>query len=490
MGPLWLYAPQGGPPRLDGRADAAEPVAGFSLETQVRTLALAPLPLRRRPGVLVGAGAAVMRLVRPDLPERPATGAEPGTDQEKAARALFQRAETVWDRLADVDVALADPINLWSELSRRWTEDAPDDAPRMDVIVRQARRLGPILDALDRAPRRILRRSHRLTPLARVQEMDRRAVTWLIRQPGDTLAERAGDRQRVLAVAREENFDTLENRVLRAYADLARAVAKDYGERHHGKRATRRWRDVDDFGRRCRRLSRDLAGRGVRLAEPGVTPNFTLLENPRYREVWAAWQALLRRREEEDEIWRWQARSWEEFCALAVMVALQRLPGARLVAAAPLTFLDEQRRGSRVEHDNPLGVFHLPAQDMVVEVQYRLANPGGWRADLAAPIWLRFGRTADTGGFLKLAVIWPIWDAAGGLVAGEAEEIAAMASALRPRLLRGAAVIRPAAPEATVTEAQAPGVIALATGVQGEALRDGVAALSDFFAVLFAAESG
>jgi hypothetical protein len=337
-----------------------------------------------------------------------------------------------------------------------------------------------ILDALDRAPRRILRRTHRMIPIARVQEMDRRALTWLIRQPGETLAERAGDAQRVLAVAREENFDTLENRVLRAYAELARAVARDYLDRNERKQSTRRHRQVREFSKRCRRLARDLADRGVRRAEPGVTPNFVLLENPRYRQVWQAWQDLLQRREIEDDLWRWQARSWDEFCALAVMVALQAVPGAHLVAAAPLWFYDEQQRGSWIERDNPLGAFHLPAQGLVAEVQYRLDRPGSWRADLAAPVWIRFGRTDDPVSFHKLVAIWPIWDSAGGLVPGEAFEVAGFLPRHVKQGLRAAVVLRPIPHGGSSDLDVATNVIALSLGVQNSALRDGLAALADF----------
>ena len=51
----------------------------------------------------------------------------------------------------------------------------------------------------------------------------------LVRQPGETLAERAGPSQRIRAVTRHQNFDTLENQVLRSYAELARSVARASG---------------------------------------------------------------------------------------------------------------------------------------------------------------------------------------------------------------------------------------------------------------------
>ena len=42
----------------------------------------------------------------------------------------------------------------------------------MDVIVRHAQEVAKALDRIEAAPRRILRRLHRMVPLARVQEID------------------------------------------------------------------------------------------------------------------------------------------------------------------------------------------------------------------------------------------------------------------------------------------------------------------------------
>ena len=81
---------------------------------------------------------------------------------------------------------------------------------------------------------------------------------------GESMAERAGDRQRVLAVVREESLDTLENRVLRAYCELAWHVAREYRERYAHLQKSRRVTQVEAFGRQCRRLAHELAARGVR----------------------------------------------------------------------------------------------------------------------------------------------------------------------------------------------------------------------------------
>ena len=190
------------------------------------------------------------------------------------------------------DDALANPLRFWQELSEKWSS-RDNSPPQMHIIVQHARKLPRILNELVRVPRRILRRTHQQILVSQVQEIDRRSMMWLARQPGETLAERAGDRQRLLAVAREENFDTLENRVLHAYVEAAKAVARDYLKRNRFKAQHARYRRIAEFQTLCKRISRDLSDRSVRIAEAGVIPNFALQENPRYHAVWQGWKDLL-----------------------------------------------------------------------------------------------------------------------------------------------------------------------------------------------------
>ena len=479
-GSAWIYASPRAPIVVNG-GGAGQEVSGFSLPGDLRTLQVLPLPIRHSPPTKIRVGDKISVLHWPTLPERPPLKREPQTEPERAGYALFLRARSVWDRLRDLDSALSDPLNLWQDLRKRWT-GLDDTPPQMDVIVRQANHLSRIVDELQRAPRRILRRTHRQIPISRVQEIDRRAMNWLVRQPGETLAERGGDRQKILAVAREENFDTLENRVLRAYCDLAHHVASEYLKRNLRKRGTTRARRVEEFGVRCRRLAQDLASRGVRVAEAGVTPNFVLQENVKYRRVWDAWHELLGQEKLLDDLWRWQARSWEEDCALAVMVALVGIPGATLVASAPIEFLGEQICGSWIQHDNPLGVFHLPEQGRVVEVRYRMNSPARDLADFAAPIWVRVGEVGDVSGFLSNIAIWPMWDAEGSLVKGEADELQQVIGAGRKAGLKAGIVIRPAVDNETSESEIRSDVLALSMGTDKDALWSAVDVLSDFLA--------
>lgn len=475
--PCWLYT-KGAPVRIDGKKDAFEPLAGFNQPNEPRQLVLLPLPARHKPLPEVQDSGTRLRLDVSGLPER-FRGEDPKTADEALALALFRRAEDVWDRLAEVETALADPATLWSQLAGRWGADDENHEPRMDIIVRQARKLKPVLEALERGPRKILRRTHRMIPISRLQEMDRRAMTWLIRQPGDTMEERAGDDQRLLGVAREENYDTLENRVLRAYLDLARHHAKDYLERHRAKANRPRYRLVKEFRAQALRLDRRLQEASVRRAEPGVTANYVLLENPRYRQIWVAWEELLRKKDAEDELWRWQVRSWEEFTALLVVVALQTIPEAQLVAASPLTWREEQSRGSWLDSINPLCVFHLPRLGKVVEVQYRAEKLGSWRADLGAPIWLRMGATDDWSGFPQYIPIWPLWSAGHSIHAEDIADLSAIAAHYRGRALKSCILVQPCAADQEALCENRPDVSALAIGCSGVSLSAGLSLLRE-----------
>ena len=485
---IWLYEADGERATVNGKQGSIEPVSGFGSGDEERYLSIIPLPIRSTPGISVSSENQSLRICWPNAPERPHTKLEPQTEKEKEAHRLMLRAQAVWSRLKDVETALSDPARVWQELRRRWTEEGESVPPSMDVIAQHAFALWRTIEELARSPRRILRRAQRQIPISRVQELDRRAMTWLVRQPGETLAERAGDQQRILAVAREENFDTLENRVLRAYCELASHAARDYLELNTTKRLTTRARKVDAFGRSSRRLARHLAGYGVRLADPGVTPNFVLQHNVNYHRIWTSWQELLDRDRVLDELWRWQARSWEEFCTLAVVVALAGIPGAELIAAAPLDFLIEQNRGSWISHDNPLAVFYLPQQKIIVEARYRMQKPDKHLSDFAAPIWIRFGRIGDIAGFLGNVVVWPIWAIRGGLIDGELTELDRVLAAGTRANIVAAAILRPSQSDEHCDHQRSKSALCLTLGTQSAALWKSLGELTELFTSTLAPE--
>jgi hypothetical protein len=466
--PGWLCVEDYNALRLDGRRHGG--IADFKAGQNREVVAL-PLPLRHGMSSTFTAGDKGLVLDWHGLPERPADSLVPADEAQRQAKVLLDRVKAVWARIREVEEALATPVTMWQRLQDIWLSGR-GAIPEMDSIVQQARELPPILEHLDKAPRRVLRRTSRMIPLSRVQEMDRKAMLWLARQPGETMAERAGDRQRIQAVAREENFDTLENRVLLSYARLAREIAHEYAERYRDSDSGR-MKQVSAYDKRCRQLENDLLALGVRAASSDVTPNFVLQNNWHYRQVWVAWHKLLQRHRVLDDLWRWQARSWEELCALITIVAAQSIPGAKPVALSPVTFRDEQDRGCWIQSINPVAVFFLEQQQVVLEISYRPSFETFRLLGFGAEIWLRVGRldhrdTADRW------AIWPLWSAAGGLEPGEAAEIGALLPYGRQEKLRGGITLRPA-PGTEEPEVMTQGQVSCLTlGTVGKPLAEGI----------------
>ena len=479
-GQVWLRDSSAGPIVVDGRPADGKQLAQLPLG---RLFAL-PIPLHPSKGITVTIPNGTSHIGFPDIPDRPneRDRADPSL---RRAFTLLDRVTSVWARMLDVESARADPVKIWNELHRRWMSGTAADDPEMDVIVRHGRQMPKTLEQLGRTPRRILRRNQQMIPLSRVQEVDRRAMMWLVRQPGETTAERAGGRQRIRAVAREESLDTLENRVLHSYADLAATVARNYAQRHRRAFGSGRVRVVRALQKQCSQLALSLIERGVGSARADVAPNFVLQSNPDYRRVWNAWQELLRRERLLDDLWRWQAQSWEEFCALAVVVALQSIEGALVIATSPLVFRAEQRQGSWIEHVNPLAVIYLPEQGATVEVSY--CHPGGRLTGYGAVIWLRFGHV-DKPDILTRWAIWPIWHASGGLDRSDLDAIPGLLKHGVQEKVWGGITIRPA--NETGAEWQHSDAAACLTlGASGDVLRAGLQGLRTVLASVLAEQT-
>ena len=143
------------------------------------------------------------------------------SEAEERSFQLTKEMNNLIARVQELEEALDDPADVWNRLRLAWRNAEEEDDPKILEIVIQAGKMRPFLKDLEKKIRRMLRREREKVQLDRVQEMDRASMRWLSKQPGKTLAQRAGSDQRVLAIVRKENFDTLENRVLHAYLLLA-----------------------------------------------------------------------------------------------------------------------------------------------------------------------------------------------------------------------------------------------------------------------------
>lgn len=345
---------------------------------------------------------------RPDrigFPVRPRGVKEHETPEDVQARELLRRMNEVLARVQELGEALEDPLHVWPRLREAWERAENEDDPRMAEIVRQAQDVLPRLKSLEPRIRHVLRRTREFTSLDRVQEMDRASMRWLVRQPGRTIAERAGTSQRILATVRRENFDTPENRVLHAYSKLAHQVAREWMQEHPRARNSRRYAQVDHFGRFCKNFAQMLADLEVGVADASVIPNYVLMQEPSYNAIYEAWRRLLEEDKVLDDLWAWQAETWTDFSVLAVVLALSELEEAELVAQSPIVWRSEASLGRWFEQDRPIAVFWLKRTGRIVEVQSRPEAPGRMLALTRAHVSLRIS-DVDKGGMPRRVAVW------------------------------------------------------------------------------------
>lgn len=270
----------------------------------------------------------------------------------------------------------------WPDFDRRlWAWD-DRDAP-MRLIVRIADSCRVALESICRTPRRILRRERQLERIDRVQQMDDACIRWFVRQPGRTILEKAGRRQRVLGVVRLESVDTPENRVIhdflrrclraanaymREVAALSQQRGQSYGDSYRAQ-LVRRFRQM------VRQWLRTSALASVPLPAGVPRANYVLQYDRRYSEIWEWYVRLRRQQESEDEVWRWQHRLWAEHMGCALLHALhsQAVDGLGFAGKAYLHtdphcghfFDDESVIGCWINgRDGPSVVYSVPQQQL------------------------------------------------------------------------------------------------------------------------------
>jgi len=248
------------------------------------------------------------------------------------------------------DTALACKVLGWSQIfddmvehtSKMWAEqgiipwkiileffkEQRDELqkPRRSLIVGIAEALSTSLPGTVSGMRRILLRERNLQKINRISETDVRSLQWYIRQPGASMAEKGGNRQELMAVVRRESFDVLENRVLKDFLCRCGSESLRYinGEVDFNPqfRKSKRALDVTRFREICMGALKHRDFEGVPRAGGGVIPNYVLQNDLRYRNIWTWYRRLLRKEEDEDRLWDWQARTWADIARLLVNLAI------------------------------------------------------------------------------------------------------------------------------------------------------------------------
>ena len=239
--------------------------------------------------------------------------------------------------------------------------------PRMALIVHLAEQMRKQLGLTVRMARKILFRERSLLPVERITETDTGCLRWYVRQPGETMAQKAAaHHQSLMGIARKESFDTLENRVLRDFLLRCKLAAQRYITVEVGQefQQSSRGKSVRQFQNLCTELIADNNLLDVASLRSRVGPNYVLQNDVRYRDVWRNYQRLLRQEDEEDRSWDWQPRTWADIARLLIGAALSNMEDdepsfAKPFLQASMRINKEQRLGSRVSPGTEPGPFMI-----------------------------------------------------------------------------------------------------------------------------------
>lgn len=201
--------------------------------------------------------------------------------------------------------------------------------PPKALILEIAERMHKKLPEVVRGLRKVLVRERSLEHVGRIEELDNSCVYWLARKPGRSVPQKAGSKQKVLAVRRVETFDLHENRIVKDFlercsSECIRYIESEIAENQVYKESSR-FQIATSFRSLCSRLHRERVFDVVSRPIPGTAPNYVLLSDLRYREVWKWYVKLLRREEEEDRSWDWQTRTWADIVRLLVNSSISGL---------------------------------------------------------------------------------------------------------------------------------------------------------------------
>ena len=285
-------------------------------------------------------------------------------------------AEALYDQHIDLinhlyDHAMDDPdmffdgpaggVAAWplSTLLQGWREAALRDEPRLAFVVKLADTLGALLQEVALVPRKQLTRERRYQQAGRVNEIDATCLRWLARQPGYTVAEKAGAKQQALGIDRVEHADTLENRIVRELVcqlieSCDRYLAENAMEQEHPRVLA-----VTEFKRI---LDRIWAQSPLRKIAPLVGiphPNYVLQRDPRYRPLWKAYVMLLKQNLQRHEAWRWRHRLWAEAVSIAMLASLSQLAPGSAATRSSVLLRTEQQAGRFIDDRTSLGRWEL-----------------------------------------------------------------------------------------------------------------------------------
>ena len=182
------------------------------------------------------------------------------------------------------------------------------------------------------------------------------------------MAEKASHNQQTLrGVARKESFNTLENKILKEFIRRCEDEARRYLKNEVGNdpilKNSKRHKQVLSFQNLCDNLIKDQKFINVKKPSSGARPNYVIQNDIRYRKIWNNYLKILRKENQEDQIWDWQSRTWADVSRLLINVGLFELTKKKEQIQNKINIKELYRSTIRVHQEQHLGSRIIPGSE-------------------------------------------------------------------------------------------------------------------------------
>ena len=251
-----------------------------------------------------------------------------------------------------------------------------------------------------------LQRKAELMPIGRIQEMDSYCLRDYVRRPGKSPAEKAGAKQQLMGVRREQNYNTLENKFLVHFTGkLLHLECFRYEQskaQEHETVVKKLRQTIDSFIDSP--LVKDINCRHFKLGKP----NYVLQQNPIYNSFYRAYQDYLKKRSEKQRLWSYRTNLLGDTIYLCLTAALLRFQGVFLKPLANLKIRTNPDCGNYLEKDNSSVSIPVFLQDFVYE--FRLDKSSDLtKGDYCLTIELHNLKSSAFTTKVKTFPIWIFW---------------------------------------------------------------------------------
>ena len=205
----------------------------------------------------------------------------------------------------------------WEEIEDELTKKIKKEPPRR-IITTIAQKHFTVLKRLTESLKKNLRRERQKVHLSAVQQLDSYCMKWLTRQLGQNQFEKAGSSQKIYAVVRNEDIDTLENRVLKDFLKriipLAARYLKKYKTDFPNNDIVKAVQSLENF---CKEQLLSSQFKSISNLKQYTIPNYTLQYHPLYSIIWEQYRLLIHQTQLAELVWKWRVNLFAEYFILS-----------------------------------------------------------------------------------------------------------------------------------------------------------------------------